>query len=209
MKLPHLLFPALVIASTGFAIVPPAQSEKPKPASAAKGSGIPQCVVAVDKDLTLRRTEVKHDPGSALSWVIRKDGRVVLERNARDEMAYQFVGNAQPGVYTVYLHQFVDGAYRVISNVVSYEVPDEAKGKAKPACHLYLVSDRMVNRSLVEDELDADLTWQVLLDGSQVLARNAKNQTQFRYFGAKPGKYEISVLRDGKRISNVIRYTIK
>lgn len=180
--------------------------ERPKKSVSSSPSGFPACVISVDSDHTLRRTKVKNDPGTGLAWVIRKEGQIALERNAREEMSYQFVGNTEPGIYTAYLHQFVDGAYRVISNVVSYEIT-EKEAKPKPPCHLYLGENHVVNRSLVDGEQDTTLSWQVKHNGKVVLKRNARNETQYRYFGTKPGRYEIVVLRDGERISNVIRYT--
>lgn len=54
-----------------------------------------------------------------IGWNILYNGEDVLERNAEGETEYRYFGN-DSGVYTIYLTAFIDGAYRVVSNVVSY-----------------------------------------------------------------------------------------
>lgn len=171
----------------------------------------PRCVIAVDEQHTIRRSDVKNDSGASLSWVIRKDGEVVLERNARQEHQFKYF-REDSGVYTVHVRQIVDGAYRVISNVISYRIRmDEEKGSYP--CHLFVSRHGVVNRSLVDGELSAHLVWVVELNGQQVLKKNAENSTQFRYSGRNPGRYQISVQRiaddECHRISNVVTYVIK
>lgn len=182
-------------------------------------SAFPRCVIAIDAEHTIRRTSIENDPGTALAWVIVKDGETVLSRNARKENHYKYFLDS-PGVYTVYVHQFIDGAYRVISNVNSYTVTASREDATQSVprdtqdhpCHIFVDENRIVNRGLVDGELTARLVWTVKRDGELVLRRNAKSQTQFRYFGRKPGRYEVSVQKivdgDYRTVSNVLSYEL-
>lgn len=84
-------------------------------------TGYPRVVLWLEADGAVNRTAVLNDNGKALQWVIVRDGRTVLKRNARNETQYRYFID-EPGVYTIYMSQFVDGAYRVISNIVSYRI---------------------------------------------------------------------------------------
>lgn len=56
-----------------------------------------------------------------LTWVIVYNGDIVLERNAEDETQYKYFSE-EPGIYTVYLKAWIDGGYKTVSNVISYEL---------------------------------------------------------------------------------------
>ncbi|GAG71593.1 unnamed protein product [marine sediment metagenome] len=85
-------------------------------------TGFPSAELWIDKERIIYRTGVKNDNNGLLHWVITYNGIVALKRNARGGTQYKYF-RKDPGVYTVYLEQFVDGQYRVISNVVSYRIP--------------------------------------------------------------------------------------
>lgn len=59
---------------------------------------------------------------SALEWVIKRNGKTVLQRNAKNETSYKYFANTT-GYYTVYVQGYVDGQYRTLSNTVNYTVP--------------------------------------------------------------------------------------
>lgn len=63
-------------------------------------------------------------PGThmGLTWVIAKDDQIVLKRNAKNELTYTYAKNYMPGVYTGYLQAYISGAYRRVSNMVTYTV---------------------------------------------------------------------------------------
>ncbi len=65
---------------------------------------------------------INRSPGTdlGLTWVISKDNQIVLERNARNELTYTYAKNHVPGVYTCYLQAYISGAYRRVSNIVTY-----------------------------------------------------------------------------------------
>lgn len=173
--------------------------------------------IAIAEDNTVHRTTSKNPGDAKLTWVIIKDGNVVLKRSADKEDAYRYF-RQEPGVYTVYVEKFIDGAYRAVSNIVSYRIendkPNHDRRRNVPeknaACQLYLGHDNTVCRSLVADETEAELTWVVSRNGDQVLAANAKNSTQLRYSNRKEGRYQVSLHRtiDGKRVAigNVVTY---
>jgi len=74
----------------------------------------------VDQNNIINRTEVQNGANS-LTWVIMYNGRIVLERNALNETQYEYFQH-QPGVYTIYMEDWYNGEYRVISNVISYVI---------------------------------------------------------------------------------------
>lgn len=86
--------------------------------------GYPFATLTVNADKSVTRTQVTNDTGAALQWVVLYNGKVVLQRNARNETSYKYF-RSDPGVYTFYLEQYIDStvAYQVISNVVSYTLP--------------------------------------------------------------------------------------
>jgi hypothetical protein len=61
--------------------------------------------------------------GEPLTWVIEKDGLVVLERNAANEFDYTYFDNVNNSYYRVWLQQFTTGGYYRVSNIVEYNVP--------------------------------------------------------------------------------------
>lgn len=122
-----LLIGAVFYSSSGFKYGAPPKTTKPVPSA---GTYIPaeeytpefpSAEIWLDKNYTVHRTDVKNDNGRSLAWVVVYNGKKVLQRNARGETEYEYY-RRDPGTYTIYLEQFVDGQYRVISNVVSYEI---------------------------------------------------------------------------------------
>ncbi|HBU69145.1 MAG TPA: hypothetical protein DEE98_02045 [Elusimicrobia bacterium] len=77
-------------------------------------------IIWVDKDNTIHMGDIKNDTGSNAMLVIIYNGNTVYESGG---VAKSFkYKNDKKGVYTVYLEQFIDGGYKVISNVVSYKI---------------------------------------------------------------------------------------
>jgi len=76
-------------------------------------------VLDLDALNRLTRTPGTH---AGLTWTIAKDERVVLNRNAMQELTYTYSMNHIPGVYSCYLQAYVNGAYRRVSNTVTYTV---------------------------------------------------------------------------------------
>ena len=72
----------------------------------------------VDEQNTVHRTGVDSSVTS-LGWVVLYNGEEVLSRNALNETAYKYYRD-NPGTYTIYMDSFIDGSYKVVSNVVSY-----------------------------------------------------------------------------------------
>lgn len=78
----------------------------------------PKVEIWLDQDNIVHRSGVENS-NERLTWVILHNGVQVLGRNANGETVYQYFGS-EPGVYTIYLEDWVEDQYRVISNVVSY-----------------------------------------------------------------------------------------
>lgn len=68
------------------------------------------------KNNTVKRSESSLDN---LTWVVMKNGVVVLERSAGNERTYRYKFNGG-GVVSVFLKGYVDGGYQRVSNIVSY-----------------------------------------------------------------------------------------
>lgn len=76
--------------------------------------------LTVDANYQITRTGVLGDP---LTWVIEKDGVVVLQRNAANELSYTYYVNTSGSNFRVWLNQFVNGGYVRVSNIAEYSVP--------------------------------------------------------------------------------------
>jgi len=105
-------------------------------------SGVSQTVIAFEviapksTDTYLKKyvlgldelNRISRSPGydQGLVWVIKRDGQVVLERNAYNELAYTYFRNHLPGAYTCCLKAYLNGAYRQVSNSVEYTVKSDS-----------------------------------------------------------------------------------
>jgi len=76
----------------------------------------PQHTIDLLSDATVVRSD---DECQSMQWVFRHNGQVKLQRNALSELRYRYFVTA-PGDYTVHLACFLDGRYKVVSNVLSY-----------------------------------------------------------------------------------------
>lgn len=76
-------------------------------------------VIVLHDDYTVTRTDgVEY---TNLGWQIKKDGVVVLERSASNELSYCYTDQS-PGTYSICLTAFVEGQYVPVSNVVEYTI---------------------------------------------------------------------------------------
>ena len=73
--------------------------------------------ITIDDNHMVWRPE--NEEYESVSWVIKKDGIVVLQRCADNEMSYCYTDNT-PGVYEIYLESYIEGQYMPISNTVKY-----------------------------------------------------------------------------------------
>lgn len=78
--------------------------------------------LSLGSDLTITRTP-GNDPN--LTWVIKRNSAELLSRLTRDELSYCYYRNFDPGTYTVHLEAILDGAYRIVSNTVTYTIGAE------------------------------------------------------------------------------------
>ncbi|MFT6221967.1 MAG: hypothetical protein ACJA0C_001375 [Candidatus Endobugula sp.] len=115
--------------------------------------------------------------GDNVTWVIEKDGGIVLERNASDEQSYSYFSNIAGSQYNVWLKQFIEGEYKIISNTVSYEVGQT---------NFDLSVD--VNFNLTRSgQLSDPVQWIIEQDGIVVLERSAADELHYSYFNNSPG----------------------
>lgn len=77
-------------------------------------------------DFTVYRSALPPQLERRLGWIVRYNGKQVLSRNARDEMAYRY-HNLRPGNYTIFLT--LDSPDTPASNVLDFTVSDEASAK--------------------------------------------------------------------------------
>lgn len=75
--------------------------------------------IVLHDDYTVTRPPIEDYDN--LGWLVKKDGVVVLQRSADDELYYCY-SDTSPGVYTIYLEAFVDGQYVPVSNTVEYTI---------------------------------------------------------------------------------------
>lgn len=75
--------------------------------------------LTMSEDHTVTRDE--HEGFRNLCWMIKRNDVEVLQRNAENELSYQYFGNS-PGKYTIYLTAYINGTYIRVSNVIEYTI---------------------------------------------------------------------------------------
>ena len=155
----------------------------------------------LDSDFKLHRTGAI---GDDVSWVIEKNGAVVLNRVAASELEYRYFSNTQGADFRVWLEQWVDGSYQRVSNIVEY-TPGTTN-----LFELQLSEGYQINRSGVLGETGT-LTWVIEMDGSIVLERLATNELNYVYYRNWDGTHFRVWLKqfiDGqyKVVSNTVEY---
>lgn len=97
-----------------------------------KFEGTPKAVIRLE-GLKLIRSDVTTDWGLRLQWLIKRDGEVVANPNARADLSYEHADKT-PGKYEIILQmwkyvnyrkkdgEFVDSKYIDISNSVTYTI---------------------------------------------------------------------------------------
>lgn len=158
-------------------------------------------VLSVDQQFELFRNG---QLGDQVQWVIEKDGQIVLERNAENETRYQYFSNSLGSSFRVWLKKFINGQYEVVSNVVSYEVPEQYEYA------LSIDDSYQLTRS---GALGDNVSWVIVKDGNKVLSRNAANELTYRYFRNRSGSYFSAYLVKfsggySRRVSNVVTYNV-
>jgi hypothetical protein len=74
--------------------------------------------LSIGNDHTVTRTIGET---SALTWVIKRNGVTVLERNATNELSYRYYASFGNDTYTVHLKAWLNGEYVRVSNIVAYK----------------------------------------------------------------------------------------
>lgn len=142
--------------------------------------------------------------GDQVQWVIEKDGQVVLQRNAADELAYTYYNNIEGSHYRVWLQKFINGSYQIVSNIVEYSVT--------PAPFSLSVDGQyQLSRS---GQLGDSLQWVIEKDGQIALKRNAANELTYTYYSNTPGSsYRVWLEQfiNGYYtvVSNTVEYTVQ
>ena len=91
-----------------------------------KSSGLIETDEAIGVEIWIDEKNVIHRTGvsenvDSLSWEIIYNGERVLSRNALNETEYKYF-KSEPGTYTIYMMSYIDGSYKVVSNVESYTI---------------------------------------------------------------------------------------
>lgn len=117
--------------------------------------------------------------GEAVTWVIEKDGLELLRRNAANELEYTYFNNIQNSYYRVWLEQFNNGAYEIISNVVQY-IP----GTPVFSHNLSLSNNYDVIRN---GTLTDPVSWVIEQNGIIVFQQDASTSLRYTYPGLLAG----------------------
>ena len=163
--------------------------------------------ISVDENFRVTRDGTLDEP---LTWVFEKDGVVVLQRNAANELDYTYFNNVNNVYYRVWLERFIDGAYEIVSNVVYY-VPGAVTNPPPepPVPTLYTIN---VDNSYVlsrTGELGDSVTWQIEKNGVIVLSRNASSDMTYKYYSNTAGsQFRVWLAVGGQQASNIVEYEV-
>jgi hypothetical protein len=72
-------------------------------------------------DHRLKRTKLEGEEHMTICWHVIIDGKPTVQSFSQGETEYTSPYHT-PGVYTAYVSAWVQGEYRVVSNVVSYKI---------------------------------------------------------------------------------------
>lgn len=141
--------------------------------------------------------------GDNVQWAIEKDGAVVLQRNAANELSYTYFNNTDGSVFRVWLKSFIDGEYKVVSNTLTY-IPGQESFELTIDSQFELTRD---------GQLGDPVVWVVEEDGQVVLERNAANEMNYTYYGNNPGssyRVWLEMFVDGEYqvVSNIVEYDV-
>ena len=139
-----------------------------------------------------------------LTWVIEQDGLVVLRRNAANEFDYTYFDNVTNSYYRVWLEQFVNGAYEIVSNVVHY-VPGQAITQ-------YQVSINNSYDLIRNGNPGEPVRWVIEENGVTVFEQDASTSLLYSYPGLLAGNsYRAWLVQDVNgqpaTVSNVVAFT--
>ncbi|RLT96819.1 GEVED domain-containing protein [Ketobacter sp.] len=136
-----------------------------------------------------------------LTWVIEMDGEVVLERLATEELSYVYYRNWAGTRFRVWLKQFINGQYEVVSNTLEYQ-PNQTE--------FTLTLDQKYKLTRNGQPGDA-VRWIVEQDGLVIVDRDAAAELEYRFIESIPGaRYrlwlQMNIDGQDRVVSNVIEY---
>ena len=141
--------------------------------------------------------------GDSLAWVIERDGEIVLQRNASNELDYTYFANNPGSKFRVWLTQFIDNERQIVSNTVEYEVGQS---------DFNLTVDQQFN-VYRNGQLGDQVRWVIERDGGVVLRRNAESELSYQYFNNAFGssfRVFLEMFVDGsyQTVSNTVEYSV-
>ncbi|MDH5447373.1 MAG: hypothetical protein OEY52_17630, partial [Gammaproteobacteria bacterium] len=83
-------------------------------------SGTALYTLSIDEFYKITRSS---GTSTALTWVIEKNGEVVLKRNVLNEIEYTYYANTSSDYFRVWLEAFIEGKYEKVSNTIEYVYP--------------------------------------------------------------------------------------
>ena len=82
---------------------------------------VPSITIRVDESNKIHRTILDNESKWNPTWVVKKNGEIVIEVNAIGNSSYRYF-RKDPGVYTVYVKAWVKDHYQPISNIETYTI---------------------------------------------------------------------------------------
>ncbi len=182
--------------------------------------------LTIAPDGTVTRSGITNDTGGATKWVVKRDRRQVAAIGA-SSTTYRYFGGGG-GIYEIYITQFIDGTYRRISNIVSYQnicggtstAEDGVTILANPSSPAHYGGSTSV---VLNVDTDATIFWGAITNdnrtgtslvieknGTIAMKWNARDKTNYMYFNKSAGTYKVWMEQAiGGRyevISNVVSY---
>ncbi len=163
--------------------------------------------LTMSQNLIVSRSRGKYE--DSVSWVVVKDGTVVLKRNAEGETQYRYYRNFVPGDYGIYLEASVDGESTRVSGIVGYRIVSSAS-TVQSQISPVLTSPRSIHGILgVSLDLQLESAGENVTYSATGLPPGLSVATSGRLFGmpSESGVYTATVVTDG--VSGVVEANVK
>ncbi|PKM34117.1 MAG: hypothetical protein CVV08_03240 [Gammaproteobacteria bacterium HGW-Gammaproteobacteria-12] len=121
------------------------------------------------------------DLGDKLTLVVEQDGKRVLGRNAAGHLRDRYWNNASGSRYRVWLESYVDGGYKVASNIVAYQ----------PGVTDRVLLSRDANQGSVSPSAAFQGSWVIARQGGETVRQPAQAGVPLQFAFTYGERYQV------------------